>query len=77
MELRIYDDIRRFLGCSEDVPRMLSRYFELRGFGGPSRSGGFDGSVGPDGSDVGSFPDPLAFESEAENLSKSDGTWWV
>ena len=77
MELRIYDDIRRFLGCSEDVPRMLSRYFQLRGPGGPSRSGGFDGSVGPDGSDVGSFPNPLAFESEAENLSKSDGTWWV
>ena len=40
-----------FLGCSEDVPRMLSRYFQLRGPGGPSRSGGFDGSVGPDGSD--------------------------
>ena len=28
MERRIYDDPRMFWGCSEDVPGILSRYFQ-------------------------------------------------
>ena len=57
MERRIYDDLMMFLGCSENVPEDALKIFsgcsgELRGPGGPSRSGGFDGSFGPDGSDI-------------------------
>ena len=48
MELRIYDDIRSFLGCSEYVPRMLSRYFQdvLVSFGGLVGQVGLVGLMG-------------------------------
>ena len=57
MERRIYDDLMMFLGCSENVPEDALKIFsgcsgELLRPGGPSRSGGFDGSFGPDGSDI-------------------------
>ena len=49
MERRIYDDLMMFLGCSENVPEDALKIFsgcsgELRGPGGLSISGGFDGS---------------------------------